>query len=101
MKSPRRIGTFTAGFTLILLGAALLLYTFFPNYQALEFALRLWPLVLILLGIELLRARFTKNDPPVSCDFGAIVVMLLCIGFAFCCEFARYTFLYYLTGSPF
>ncbi len=93
---PRRVGTLTAGLTLILLGVVLLLYTFFPDLAVLETALRLWPLILILLGIELLCVRFDKGQPEsVKIDFAAVLMMLLCIGFAFFCEFVRMGLLYY------
>lgn len=94
---PRRVGTLTAGLTLILLGVILLIYTFYPNLAVLEIALRLWPLVLILLGIELLCVRFDKNqpEPSVKIDFASILIMLLCIGFAFFCEFSRLAPLHY------
>ncbi len=101
MKSGRRIGTFTAGFSLILLGAALLFYTFFPNYAVLEIALRLWPVILILLGIELLCMRFSNAEQPLRIDFASVLLMILCIGFAFACEIGRFALLYLFSINAF
>lgn len=96
MTKTRRVGSFTAGLTLVLLGAALMVYTFFPNLQILEITLRFWPLSLILLGAELLLLSFRKEEIAVKVDFASVIMMLLVVGFAFCCEFARQYLLYNL-----
>ncbi|MEG0751213.1 MAG: DUF5668 domain-containing protein [Oscillospiraceae bacterium] len=90
MKRSRRIGTLTVGLALIVLGIVFIAFTFFPNSEWLEFSLRFWPLILISLGAELLCVRFSKGeDNQMKVDFGSVMLMLLCVGFAFCCEGAR------------
>lgn len=79
----RRVGTLSAGIVLVGFGVVFLLRMAFPalNYSLI---LSFWPVVLILLGFEMLYAyAFGKGD-TVKYDGGAIaVIILLCI-FAMC-----------------
>lgn len=55
-----RVGTITAGMSMILFGVLLFLHTFFEmiNYHII---FSLWPLILIGLGIELLLSNFLEK----------------------------------------
>ncbi len=96
MTKTHRVGTLTAGLTLVLLGAAFMFYTFLPDLRILEIALRLWPLVLILLGGEMLFLSFKKEPGAVKIDFASVILMLRVVAFAFGCEGVRQYLLYYL-----
>lgn len=85
----KRVGTLTAGVCLIAVGAVFLLAMFLPAQPLVLWTLRLWPAVLILLGIEMLCSRFSAGEEPLRIDFASMLLMLLCVFFAFGCEIAR------------
>lgn len=76
----RRIGTFTLGVCLLLFGILFLLHIFLPGLNYL-LIFRLWPLVFILLGCELLLAS-RKASGQFKYDFAAVVLLLLLLLFA-------------------
>ena len=79
----RRVGTLSAGIVLVAFGVAFLLRIMFPeiNYSV---VLSFWPVVLILLGLEMLYAyTFGKTD-TVKYDGGAITIIILLCFFAMC-----------------
>ncbi len=96
-KNNRRLGTLTAGVTLILVGAVLLVSLFLPSWTVLSVALKLWPCVLILLGLELLCCRFAKEGNAPRVDFGALIIMLLCAAFSFGCGIVSLWMQYHVT----
>lgn len=96
-RNNRRLGTLTAGITLIAVGAAMLVSLFLPSWEVLEIALKLWPCVLILLGLELLCSRFTKAEDAPRVDVGALLIMLLCAAFSFGCAVASLWMQYHVT----
>ena len=96
-KSNRRLGTLTAGITLILVGGVLLVSLFMPSWPLLMTALKLWPCVLILLGLELLCSRFSKAESAPRVDVGSLVIMLLCALFAFSCAAASLWMQFHVT----
>ena len=79
----RRLGTLTAGLTLVGAGIVLLLSLFFPSWNVLAVASKLWPLILILLGSEFLFCRFAPADQAPRVDVAAILITLLCLLFSF------------------
>ncbi|MEG1984525.1 MAG: DUF5668 domain-containing protein [Oscillospiraceae bacterium] len=90
MRRNRRVGTLTCGVTLIIFGVAFIAYTFFPSHSALSFALNFWPVILIMLGLELIFSRFEKSDEgSMKIDFASIILMAFCLFFAFGCEIMR------------
>lgn len=61
-KSSRihRVGTITLGFGLVGAGALFLAHMFLPD-MSYEFIYKVWPVIFILLGIEILLANGRKN----------------------------------------
>ena len=86
----RRVGTVTFGLILVLLGVLFLLHVIFPalNY---ELIFRLWPVMFIVLGIEVL-ASSRKPEEQMSYDGVAIFMLFLLIGFAMCMAGADWIF---------
>lgn len=73
---PRKIGRMTSAIGLIALGIVLLLDNILPlDYTVAGLVVRLWPLLLIGLGIEYLTA-----PPPRQFDFGGSLLLLLVLG---------------------
>ena len=79
-----RVGTFTMGFALIALGIFLLL-DLFGAFNGGYWAMRLWPVVIIFLGVEVLLYAVVANKKPetlkIKYDFVSIFLVLL-IGMA-------------------
>ncbi|MDD4572012.1 MAG: DUF5668 domain-containing protein [Clostridia bacterium] len=79
-----RVGTFTMGFALIALGIFLLL-DLFGIFNGGYWAMRLWPVIIIFLGVEVLLYAVVANRKPeklkIKYDFLSIVLVLL-IGMA-------------------
>jgi len=76
MKS-RKIGVLTLGVTMISFGILFMLRLFVPWFDYL-YVMRFWPVVLVLLGIEVLVSAFwpTKEDAPRQ-KVDAVSVVLL------------------------
>ena len=77
--SMHRVGTITAGITLIVFGVAFILNVFW-NFFDITTIIRLWPIILIGVGVEILVSSFEKNK--VVYDKAAILIMFLMVGFA-------------------
>lgn len=76
----RRIGSLTFGIVLVVLGILFLTHLFFPFLEY-GFILRLWPLVFISLGIEVLIGS-RQPEQVFIYDWAAILLMILLIAFA-------------------
>jgi hypothetical protein len=85
----KRIGTTTAGVAIIAVGIVFMISIFIQNYDFLFSALRFWPVILVMLGAEILLATYIKSETEKKMDVVAIIIMMLCVLFAFCCEGAR------------
>ena len=72
-ESSRRLGTLTAGLSLIAFGVLFLLHLWWDAVSY-EVIFSLWPTILISLGLELL--WFSRRD-TLRYDMGAIVLLLL------------------------
>lgn len=74
-----RVGTITAGLSMIVFGILFILHTIFKviSYQRI-FAF--WPLILMSLGIELLLSNFSHKK--IVYDKGAVVILLIVVFFA-------------------
>ena len=74
-----RVGSITTGISMIALGIAVLLHLIF-DLISYEWIFRMWPLILIGLGIELLLSNFSKEK--IIYDKAAIFLMFLASFFA-------------------
>lgn len=78
-----RVGTITCGLVLVLFGILFLLRTVL---SFLDYAIifELWPVVLILLGLEILIGCTGKRSAKrkFQYDFGAVLIILITMGFA-------------------
>lgn len=72
-KKERRVGTYTFGIMLIIIGLSILIMTF-TKFDFLRYLLMLWPIVLIGLGIEILYLN-SKSSIKVKIDFVSIILM--------------------------
>lgn len=76
----RRIGTMTLGFTLILLGIVLIVYLFHPF--DLSFLMKFSPVLLIVLGAEILWQYFYRNGQTLRYDFWGTLFCIFLIFFS-------------------
>ena len=83
MIKGRRVGTFTTGIVLIMFGIMFLLRLANPSIDYLKIA-SLWPLVLVILGIEIIVAYLINKEDIMKYDFGAIVLIIMLSFFAMC-----------------
>lgn len=72
-KKERRVGTYTFGVMLIIIGISVLIMTF-TKFDFFRYLLMLWPVVLIGLGIEILYLN-SKPNIKVKIDFVSIILM--------------------------
>jgi len=84
-KRTHRVGTITLGITLIIFGAAYLMHLFFPTLSYYNI-MKAWPIILILLGIEvILTAVKTPDDTPQpQYDKAAVFLIAMLILFTIC-----------------
>lgn len=76
-KTYKRIGTFTFGLTLIILGIVVIIQTFLP-FDLLRYTLMLWPIVFISIGAETLYYLF-KKDIQIKYDFLGIILSIFLV----------------------
>lgn len=92
----RRVGSVTFGLTLILFGVLFLLHIVIPSLDY-EMIFRCWPVVFILLGVEILLENHRSNAG--NCrfiyDFPAILMLLLMLAFAMVMAAADFSLRYY------
>lgn len=81
MIKGRRVGTFTTGIILIMFGIMFLVRIIFPSINYLMIS-SMWPLILIILGIEIIVAYLLNKEEIMKYDFGAIVLIILVSFFA-------------------
>lgn len=77
----RRVGTFTLGICLVVFGVLFLLHLFINNIDYL-LIFHLWPVVLILLGGEILFYAVKSPDKHYRYDFAAVLIIFLLVCFA-------------------
>lgn len=78
----RRTGTLTLGLALILVGGCILGYCFVPGFDLLA-AAKLSPLLLVLMGLEILIGSFLKGD-EYRVNFGSVLLCLILVGCSLC-----------------
>ena len=76
MIKGRRVGTFTTGIVLVIFGILFLLRLIYPSINYLLIA-SMWPLVLIILGIEIILAYTINKEDIIKYDFGAIILIII------------------------
>ena len=77
----KRVGSITCGLVLILFGILFFVHMFVPGLSY-EVIFHLWPLILILLGIEILAANAKAADQVFKYDVGAVFLILALAVFA-------------------
>jgi len=76
MIKGRRVGTFTSGIVLVMVGTIFLLRLIFPSINY-SFIASLWPLVLILLGVEIIVAYVINKEEIMRYDFGGVIILIM------------------------
>ncbi len=77
-----RVGTLTLGITLIVMGVLFLVQLFFTAMIPIEIVIQAWPIVFILLGIEILCANRKTEQQEFVYDKIAIMLTMILIFFA-------------------
>lgn len=85
----KRIGSTTSGLILIAAGLTFLISSLLDSRAVLDWALKLWPLTLVSLGIEILFAQRKSQDVERKYDFLSVLMSFFCVAFVFACEIAR------------
>ena len=86
----RRVGTLTCGIVLVFVGVLCLVHIFYPMLRY-EYILRGWPIILILVGIEMLAANMIHSDEiQLKYDTAAIILVFILVIFAVCMGFVEY-----------
>jgi uncharacterized membrane protein HdeD (DUF308 family) len=83
MIKGRRVGTFTAGIVLVVFGTLFLIHTVMPKLSF-NFIFSLWPVILILLGIEIVISYIVNKDEKLRYDGGAIALIIILALFSMC-----------------
>lgn len=81
MMRTRRVGSITFGLCCILFGLLFLLRTFWQIISY-GYILKLWPMVLIVLGIEVIFSYMTAKDREIRYDVWAILMIVVVTVFA-------------------
>lgn len=89
MLKGRRVGTFTLGLTLIVFGVFLFLHTFISTFTF-SFIASLWPLILILLGLEVMVSYIVNKDDKLRYDGGAIALIIILALFALGASYTQF-----------
>ena len=78
----RRVGAITCGIILVVLGVLCLIHIFYPALRY-EYILHGWPLILILIGAEMLAANFTCSEHmKLKYDIPAVILVFVLVIFA-------------------
>lgn len=81
-SSERRTGTLTLSLGLMIFGVFFILNKLFPALS-MEYLITYWPVILILLGIEILVSYFVSDKSLVKYDGYAIFLIILLVMFSF------------------
>jgi len=84
---PRRVGTISLGISLVGFGIVYLLRIFWSTFSVVE-VIRFWPVLLIILGTEILLAGIGKKEFVI--DKASVILLFLSIGFVYCLAVAQY-----------
>lgn len=96
MTKTHRVGTITLGGMLVTFGVLFLLRIFLTSLSF-ELIFKLWPVIFIFLGIEILMANFREQQEKLVYDKTAIALIIVLSFFAmgmaiaeFCIDYAGY-----------
>jgi len=81
MVKSHRVGTITLGGMLISFGILFLLRLFIPTLSF-EIIFRLWPIIFIILGVEILFANFREKQEKLVYDKTALCLIIVLSFFA-------------------
>lgn len=81
MTKTRRVGTITLGTTLITFGILFLL-NIFTSMVSYHFVMKLWPIIFIFLGTEVLVSYFLNKEEKFIYDVGAVFIIIALSFFA-------------------
>ncbi len=81
MTRTHRVGTLTLGGMLITFGTIFLLRIFLPNLTF-DIIFKLWPIIFIFLGLEILIANFTRKEEKLVYDKTAFALLIILSFFA-------------------
>ncbi|MCR1975984.1 DUF5668 domain-containing protein [Clostridium sporogenes] len=81
MLKGRRVGTLTAGIILVVFGVMFLLRLVTDNIN-ISLIASLWPIILVLLGMEIILAYIINKEEKMKYDFGAIILVIVLVFFA-------------------
>ncbi|MDE7357861.1 MAG: DUF5668 domain-containing protein, partial [Lachnospiraceae bacterium] len=92
----RRVGSVTFGLTLILFGVLFLIHTVMPSLHY-EMIFQFWPVVFVLLGIEILVENHKSNTDQCKFvyDFPAVLMLVVMLLFAMVMAAAEFSLQYY------
>ena len=77
-----RVGSGTLGVLLVLFGILFLIHLFYPALEY-QYIFRLWPVVLIGMGLEVLASTIAGHN-KFSYDWGAVVMLMILLVFSMC-----------------
>lgn len=95
MNRCRRVGTITAGITLVFFGVLFLL-RFFYQFMDYTWILSLWPIILILLGLEIILSYVFQKGEKLQYDGGAIAIIILMAVFSMAMAMMEFAVQYYI-----
>ena len=76
MIKMRKAGTLTAGIVFVVFGALFIARNLFPSLNY-NFILSLWPVILIILGIEIIISYMVKKEETMKYDGWAIFLIII------------------------
>lgn len=83
MNRIRRVGTLSSGVVMVVFGIVFLVRMALPWLDC-RVIVSFWPLILIMLGAEMLWAYAFGGEDKVKYDVGAVVIILALCVFAMC-----------------
>lgn len=76
MMRSRRVGTLTLGITLIGAGILFIIHLVYPGVLTYPVIFRLWPAILILLGLEVIVSYVVNKEEKLKYDGWAVCIMI-------------------------
>lgn len=95
MTKTRKVGTLTLGCILVLFGVLFLVHMFLPSLSY-EIIFRLWPLIFILLGLEVLGTKLNGDRFQFVYDKASVFLLILMTFFAMTMAFMDAAFQYHI-----